>query len=47
MLVKCFSLLMLSALNCRFVVAPDASGDKRDSDDNIAHIGAVQGTHIN
>ena len=43
------SLLMLSAINCGLVFAPDASTDKnhgRPSSDSIDHIDALQGTHI-
>jgi len=47
MLATWFSMVILSALNCGFVVAPDASSDKRDSEDNIDHIGALQGTNSN
>jgi len=42
------SLLMLSAINCGLVFAPDASTDKtgRPTSDTIDHIDALQGTHI-
>jgi len=44
MLARWCGLLMLSAVNCRVVGAPDASTDSNDIRDNVAHIGALQGT---
>jgi len=44
MLIEWYCVMMLSAVNCALVVAPDVSSD---NDRKIAHISALQGTHIN